>query len=74
MKRVASWPSSAHGALRLMTGRHDVVPTPGLARPLTCVYNWRHVGRHMVRFVGVRELRNQTGKVLDAVRRGERVV
>ncbi|MGH7408716.1 MAG: type II toxin-antitoxin system Phd/YefM family antitoxin [Candidatus Methylomirabilales bacterium] len=27
-----------------------------------------------MKFVGVRELRNQTGKVLSAVQRGERVV
>ncbi|MBI2468571.1 MAG: type II toxin-antitoxin system prevent-host-death family antitoxin [Candidatus Rokubacteria bacterium] len=27
-----------------------------------------------MRFVGVRELRNRTGEVLEAVRRGERVV
>jgi antitoxin (DNA-binding transcriptional repressor) of toxin-antitoxin stability system len=37
-------------------------------------YNGRHKGRSIMKFVGVRELRNKTGEILNAVRKGEKVI
>jgi len=47
---------------------------PSLAEDRHCAYNWRHIRGTGMKFIGVRELRNRTGEVLEAVRRGERVI
>jgi antitoxin (DNA-binding transcriptional repressor) of toxin-antitoxin stability system len=50
--------------------RKEVLPPSVWTTDQFCSYN----GRPNKRFIGVRELRNKTGKVLSAVQKGEKVI